>query len=172
MNKIFFIPAILSFTVLFVFSGCTGTPTTSTETQQTQIIQNTQQTQTQSGGFRIYQVNEDGTSQEITKNVGAGDNNTGKPTILEGVKGIIINDEGFKPDTLTIKPGTKVIFQNVGEKEHWPMSDPPHTVCANLDAKKGLAPKETYEFTFEKEETCIVHDHLNQNLKATIIVKQ
>lgn len=167
MKKTYLITAIISISAVLVLTGCESTPTTPPQTQQTPSV--AQETQEKSGGFHIYQINKDGTSQEITGSLNA---ETSKPAILEGTKGMIITDKGFAPDTLTITPGTKVIIQNKDSKEHWPISDPSHAACADFDSKKGLAPEETYEFTFEKVETCVVHDHLNQNLKATIVIKE
>lgn len=174
LSTTFTIAALL----LFGCQASSDTPQTqvsqqTSQTQPTQTTTQTQQSQQQGGGLHIYTVNEDGTSQEITGQVGAGTQQS-KPSVLEGVKGIAISDEGFKPNTLTIKVGTKVIFQNIGEKQHWPASDPhpSHTVCPGFDAKKGLAKGETYEFTFTKAQTCGFHDHLNPSLKGKIVVEE
>lgn len=112
------------------------------------------------------------TSQQPTTPAQNSSQSNSQP-VAENTKGIAITATGFQPANITIKKGTKVIFSNLDDKQHWPASDdhPTHLKCAGFDSKKGLAKNETYEFTFDKAETCPMHDHLNPNLKGTITVQ-
>lgn len=175
MKKLSLISTAIALTLALLLFGCESTPTnTSPAAQSQQTSPTSQESQAKGSGFHIYQVNNDGTSQEITDaldaNVATQQN---KPTLAAGTKGMIITDKGFLPNTLTIKAGTKVVFENRDSKEHWPASDPhpTHTLCPGFDAKKGLTTNESYEFTFDKAETCTFHDHLNPNLKGKIVVE-
>lgn len=89
------------------------------------------------------------------------------------LKGITIKSDGFAPSSITVVPGTKVIFINVDDTLHWPASaiHPTHEVCPGFDSKKPLAKNETYAFTFTESKTCPFHDHLNPLLRGSIIVK-
>ncbi len=86
---------------------------------------------------------------------------------------VFIDDEGYSPAIVTVKEGTTVTFVNNGQAFHWPASDPHpiHTGLPGLDALKGLSTGETYLFTFTKSGTFGIHDHLNTQFKATIVVQ-
>lgn len=96
-----------------------------------------------------------------------------EPSVVPGVKGIAITSDGFLPAEITIKAGTKVIFQNLDEAPHQPASDihPTHTLCPGFDSLGGLAKDENYEHTFTKPGECSFHDHLNPGLKGKIIIE-
>ena len=87
---------------------------------------------------------------------------------------VTITKDGFVPKELTIKAGTTVVFFNNDDAPHWPASGPHpvHTICPGLDPKKSLAKGETFEFTFNKAETCPIHDHLNPETTGTITVEE
>lgn len=86
---------------------------------------------------------------------------------------VSISDTDFTPEKLVVKSGTTVVFTNNGQALHWPASDPhpAHTVLAGFDAKKGLATGESYSFTFSKAGTWGFHDHLNVQLKGSVVVE-
>ena len=87
---------------------------------------------------------------------------------------------GFSPSTLTITAGTTVTFVNSDTKERWPASavHPTHRVypesggClgSKFDACRGLAPGESWSFTFNQKGTWRYHDHLTTSLTGTVIV--
>ena len=112
------------------------------------------------------------------------------PTInLPGATGnvIEITSSGFSQKTLTIKKGETVTWVNKDTEEHWPASamHPTHTVypgsdiekCGTseekniFDACKGLAPGESYSFTFNEIGSWGYHDHIMANLFGKIIVE-
>lgn len=92
---------------------------------------------------------------------------------------VIINDEGFSPEKLTVFKGTTITWVNEGERLHWPASNfhPTHTLypekggCIGslLDACRGLQRGETYSFKLNKLGTWPMHDHLSPGL--VMIVK-
>lgn len=86
---------------------------------------------------------------------------------------VAITDTGFSPAQLVVAAGTTVTFTNNGQAMHWPASavHPTHNLLPGFDALKGLATGETYAFTFTKVGTWTCHDHLNPQLKCTIIVE-
>ncbi|HYU64913.1 MAG TPA: hypothetical protein VEK36_01420 [Candidatus Paceibacterota bacterium] len=91
-----------------------------------------------------------------------------------------INETGFIPEEIEISKGTQVVFKNTGSRPHWPASNfhPTHTlypegggcIGSKLDACRGLAPGETFAFTFNIPGTWPMHDHLSPGLTAIIKV--
>lgn len=104
----------------------------------------------------------------------------------EGNTYIHMYDDRYEPKDVTIEAGTTVIFENVGENEHWPATNihPTHTLypgsdiekCGTdeednlFDACRGLKSGETYSFTFNKGGEWRYHDHIYPNLNGTITV--
>lgn len=98
-----------------------------------------------------------------------------------------ITSKGFSPKTLTISQGDTVKFINKDIEKHWPASDvhPTHTKypgsgidkCDTLDeyyifdACRGFAQGEEFSFPFDEIGTWKYHDHLNPEIKGTIIVE-
>ena len=95
------------------------------------------------------------------------DNSSPKTVTVE------ISDSGFNPISVTISSGDTVQFTNGGSSLHWPASNPhpQHTDYPGFDALHGLAPGESYSFTFTRIGTWGYHDHLNPSLGGTIIVQ-
>ena len=79
--------------------------------------------------------------------------------------GIVVRmtDNGFEPNAVTVPAGTAVRFSNEDGVAHWPASapHPVHTDYPEFDAKRGIAPGESYSFVFDKVGTWKFHDHLN-----------
>lgn len=86
---------------------------------------------------------------------------------------IDMNNGGFSPASITVNRGGKVTFVNRGGKSMWPASDPhpTHTAYSGFDPRHGIAPTESWSFTFTKAGTWYYHDHLSPLLTGTIIVK-
>lgn len=96
-------------------------------------------------------------------------------------------DDGFIPRTLTIAKGGTVTFVNESSKETWPASaiHPTHTVYPDSDIKKcgtseadvifdacgGVAPGDSWSFTFDEIGEWKYHDHLHASDTGTIIVE-
>ncbi len=97
-----------------------------------------------------------------------------------------VNEERFEPDTINIKIGTEVVFENVGTEEHWPAADdhPSHTLydgtslkehCmsenhSSFDACQGIKSGEIWSFVFTKQGAYQYHDHVWPHLGGQIIV--
>jgi plastocyanin len=164
--KMIFLLATLA---IFVFiSGCTQQQTQTATQPQTTVIQQEPQIPSE-----LTSEGDLGTSINELDQLQA--------TSFE----VIITSSGFSPRTLTIKVGDTVTWVNKDSVPHWPASDvhPTHRLypgsgiekCGSgeeiFDACKGLAPGETFSFTFKHKGTWPYHDHLNPGLTGTIIVQ-
>lgn len=95
---------------------------------------------------------------------------------------VLVSDDGFEPQRLTIQTGTTVIFRNIGLQAHWPASNfhPTHTLypepggCLGslLDACRGLAPGESFSFVFSIPGQWPLHDHLFPGLTMIVEVAE
>ena len=74
---------------------------------------------------------------------------------------------GFNPASLTVKKDTQVIFRNMDTKPHWPESDLP-----GLDSLQGIAPSQTYSYTFSQLGVWNYKDHLNKKFTGSITVTE
>ncbi len=85
---------------------------------------------------------------------------------------IEISADGFKPDKLELKVGDTVTFVNNDTKPRWPASDPhpTHDYYSEFDPKQGIAPNDSWDFTFTKEGTWGFHDHFVPHQKGEIVV--
>ena len=100
---------------------------------------------------------------------GGGDDNGGGG----GGDVVKITDDGFEPATLTVSSGDTVTFENDSSDDSWPASDvhPTHQDYPGFDAKKPLLPGDSYSFTFTKTGTWGYHNHLEPDVKGTIVVQ-
>lgn len=99
---------------------------------------------------------------------------TAAPTVSPRSESTVsMSETGFSPATLTVKAGTTVTFVNNGQAPHWPASEvhPTHQLLPGFDSLRGLATGETYSFTFTQKGSWRCHDHLNPQLKCTIVVE-
>lgn len=95
---------------------------------------------------------------------------------------VTYSDQGFTPNTLTIKKGDTVTFLNQSASVVRPASDkhPTHTeypttggcVGSTFDACKGLQPGESWSFQFDEVGQWGYHNHLNPSQKGTIVVEE
>ncbi len=76
---------------------------------------------------------------------------------------ISMTDDGFTPSQLSITVGDTVRFMNNGALPHWPASapHPTHTNYPEFDPRRGIAPGQSWTFTFTKSGAWGFHDHLN-----------
>jgi plastocyanin len=81
---------------------------------------------------------------------------------------------GFSPATLTVKKGTTVTFVNDDSKPRQPASapHPSHTDYPGFDPKQGIAPSDSWDFTFDRVGTWRYHDHLNPTQFGSITVTE
>ena len=94
---------------------------------------------------------------------------------------------GFSPNKITVKQGTKVTFVNSSPESFWPASakHPTHTVYPESDIKKcgtseadsifdacsGIPPGGGWSFVFNSPGTWNYHDHLNASRFGSIVVE-
>jgi|SRR3989338_342351 len=97
---------------------------------------------------------------------------TQQPTTPEKVT-ISYTDSGYSPANVTVPVNTTVVFKNNSSKNIWVASapHPTHTDYPEFDAKKAIAPGQTYEFTFTKTGTWRYHDHLAPNFFGSVTVE-
>lgn len=104
-----------------------------------------------------------------------------------GETNIIYANEGYSPQSITVKSGSSVTFTNEGSRQNWPASDihPTHTLypgssiqkCETserttiFDACRGLSNGEKWPFTFTHKGAWRYHNHLAPNHTGTIIVE-
>ena len=91
------------------------------------------------------------------------------------------NGSVYAPATIDIKKGDTVTFLNQGAGQMWPASaiHPTHAVyptkggClgSTFDACRGLGAGESWSFTFTEAGRWGYHDHLNPNIRGTVVVK-
>lgn len=109
-------------------------------------------------------------------------------TVSAGTFTVTKANEGFSPQTLTIKKGSTVNFVNNSSADFWPATarHPTHTVypgsdiqkCGTqeengiFDACRGLSAGQTFSFTFNQVGEWAYHDHLNATAFGKIIVTQ
>ncbi|MFN7088213.1 MAG: hypothetical protein ACK4NX_00070 [Candidatus Paceibacteria bacterium] len=88
---------------------------------------------------------------------------------------ILMVPNGFSPSSITISKGTTVIFVNQDTRRRWPASavHPTHEVCPGFDAIGGVAPGESYSYTFnfDPPKSCPFHDHLIPSLTGKITIQ-
>ena len=85
---------------------------------------------------------------------------------------ISMGDDEFTPRAVTIQKSTTVVFENVGENDHWPASNihPTHEIYPEFDPGKPIQPGERWSFRFERAGSWNFHDHLHPQFTGTITV--
>lgn len=86
---------------------------------------------------------------------------------------IAYDGKAYAPSNLTIKVGDTVVFKNNSEKSFWPASanHPEHLKYPEFDAKKAIAPGQSFQFKFVKTGEWGFHDHLNPSAFGKITVQ-
>jgi plastocyanin len=90
---------------------------------------------------------------------------------------ITITSNGANPKTLTVKPGSQVMFINSDSIDHQMYSDPhpEHTDCPELDSVGFLAPGQSRQTgNLNSIRTCGFHDHIhfeNTSLRGSITIQ-
>lgn len=74
----------------------------------------------------------------------------------------------FKPDTITIKTGTKVIWVNHSDAPHTVTSDP--GAPGAFDTTDNVTENKMFEFTFTAPGTYAYHCNIHPYMKASITV--
>jgi len=85
---------------------------------------------------------------------------------------IILTENGFSPETITIKKGATIEFSTTTGKFFWPASDihPTHGIYSAFDPKKPISADKTWSFKFEEVGKWRCHDHLAPYFTCTITV--
>lgn len=86
---------------------------------------------------------------------------------------VTYTDSGFSPPTVTVNVGDSVVFKNESSRLFQPASDPHpvHTNLSGFDAKTGVAPGQSYTFSFNKTGTWGFHNHLDSDKIGKVIVR-
>ena len=90
---------------------------------------------------------------------------------------ITITASGVSPKTVTVSPGSQVLFINNDSREHQMYSDPhpEHTDCPEFDQVGALAPGQRRQTgNLNTVRTCGFHDHINfenQSLRGTVTIR-
>lgn len=105
---------------------------------------------------------------------------TPSESVSANTHAVIISDTGFTPRSLTIRKGDTVIWKNESSDASWPASaiHPTHKsypttggcLGSTFDACRGLAPGESWSFTFNEIGDWSFHDHVNPAWNGKIIV--
>lgn len=101
--------------------------------------------------------------------------------LITSPKIVVIDNNGFKPNSIEIVKGSNVSWVSRGSFYHWPASDahPTHNkypsknvgcIGSNLDSCRELKNNEIYTFTFDEVGAWGIHDHLLHSHTMTIHV--
>ncbi len=95
---------------------------------------------------------------------------------------VILDDDGFSVQSISIEKGTIVRWKIEGGNSHWPASDlhPSHgeypegggCIGSKLDACRELKNGEVYAFRFDRAGMWSMHDHLFHGNTMVIVVKE
>lgn len=85
---------------------------------------------------------------------------------------IILTENGFLPNEITIKNGDKIKFSTNTNKPFWPASDlhPTHGIYPEFDPLKPIDPDKSWTFQFLKSGRWKFHDHLSSEFRGSITV--
>ena len=167
-KNIFFISLI--FVVSLMITGC--------EAESEEVVKEAEEEQ---GKLVVHQVLPDGSKEEIMvigedKMTPTETTETSEPalSVIRDVKGVLISEEGFTPSDITIRPGLKIIFDNQGEQDHWPVSGEQEEdeVCPEFNLEEAIKPGDTKEILFSEVKECPFHGRLNAKLKGKVVVKE
>jgi plastocyanin len=86
---------------------------------------------------------------------------------------IRITDSGFVPATLSVKPGTKIIWTNTGQAMHQVVSNPYPKGSGLSSLKSGiLNDAQTYSYVANAIGSFGYHDQLNPTINGTLVVEK
>ena len=75
---------------------------------------------------------------------------------------IVLREDGFHPQELTITEGDTVTFRTIRGVSFWPASNlhPIHELYPAFDTRKAIPSNEAWSFQFDSTGTWPFHDHL------------
>ena len=87
--------------------------------------------------------------------------------------GIVLTDEGFRPERIIVDVGTTITFTTTREKPFWPGSNPhpSHMLYPELDSKDAIPSNASWEFVAEQPGVWGYHDHIRSYFTGVVIVK-
>ena len=87
---------------------------------------------------------------------------------------VIMKEDSFEPETLTIQKCTKVVFENQDTVPRWPASNlhPTHGIYPEFDPKEPVEAGKEWTFIFDKVGNWKYHDHLLPAIRGVIIVSK
>lgn len=86
---------------------------------------------------------------------------------------VMMKENSFDPETLTIKKGSAVIFKNEDKVARWPASNlhPTHGIYPEFDPQRPTETGQSWSFTFNKTGSWKYHDHLIPSIRGTVVVR-
>ena len=101
-------------------------------------------------------------------------NNTPKNNPVTNTSIVLMKEDSFEPETITIKKGVVVTFKNEDKVARWPASNihPTHTIYPEFDPQKPIEPGQSWSFTFDKVGSWKDHDHLIPSIRGIIVVTE
>lgn len=99
-------------------------------------------------------------------------NKAGTPT-QEITQEIVLSEQGFKPETVSVKKGTRVIWINNSTAQASINSDdhPSHTKFPVLNLGE-FEPGSNLQLILDKPGTYSYHNHLNPEMTGTVIITE
>ena len=87
---------------------------------------------------------------------------------------VIMKEDVFEPQTLTIQKCTQVTFKNQDKNAHWPASNlhPTHGIYPEFDPKQPIEAGKDWSFVFDRFGKWRYHDHLSPSTRGVIEVKE
>ena len=95
------------------------------------------------------------------------------PKMDTATKTVVMKQDSFQPETLTIKKCTKVVFENQDNVPRWPASNlhPTHGIYPEFDPLQPIEVGLDWSFVFEKIGSWRYHDHLAPSMRGTVAVE-
>lgn len=87
---------------------------------------------------------------------------------------IVLTEDGYQPNELTIALGDEVMFQSERDEFFWPASNvhPTHTIYSAFDPTRAISPDETWSFVFDRAGEWRYHDHISPYFTGVITVTE
>ena len=97
---------------------------------------------------------------------------TDEESDIETTAEVSYSNDGFQPDSLTVKVGTVVTWTNNGEKKMWvaTASHPTHDELPEFDQLTGAENGSSYSFKFTQAGSWAYHNHLAPTDRGEVIV--
>ncbi len=94
-------------------------------------------------------------------------------TTRHQVHEIILDENGFTPSEIEIKPGDSIRFTTTLNEPFWPASDlhPTHGIYPEFDPLEPIEPSNSWTFQFLKTGKWKYHDHLQPIFRGIILVQ-